>query len=112
MKIKHTVEIALDPECVKRKQEKKKEEKLDNKNNNNNNSIPETYYIVTNNKYIKQRGLVVWTKSAKSEKHETKMGFWFVLIYIVIILAIVLYQMDFNKINRQFRKLRLKWGRW
>ena len=112
------VEIALDPDCVNRKKTKL-DKKNDNTNNNSNNNnknnnnskIPETYYIVTNNKYIKQRGMIVWCKTAKEEKREKHMSFWVVLLYVVVILFAVLYQMDWKKVSRKINIIKHKWAR-
>ena len=106
------VEIALDPDCVKRTDPKTKvNDNNGNKRKNKNSKIPETYYIVTDNRYIKQRGLIVWSKTAQTEKHETKLGMWAILMYVVIILSVILYRADWNKMYRKLNRLKFKFGR-
>ena len=115
------VEIALDPDCVKRNDPKKNTksnsdsnliQRRNEKQQKKNSKIPETYYIVTDNRYVKQRGLIVWSKTLKAEKRETRIGLWAILFYVVIILSVVLYQTDWNKMYRKFNKLKFKLPRY
>jgi len=75
LKIIGVAEIALHPKYVAM--------------NKTDDEVPQTYYIVSDPRYVRIKGLLLWRQTEKAEKQWNNLSVYLILLYAVILLAMI-----------------------
>ena len=90
-------EVALHPEFVKRK--------LEDEDKNSSENMPKHYYLAKDSRFVNLKGLLVWTKSENETKRQYSLSLWMIILYAVLLLALILAQLNWNRTARQLVRM-------
>ncbi|ETO35680.1 hypothetical protein RFI_01385 [Reticulomyxa filosa] len=88
------VEIALHPKYVKQEQ---------SCNGETGKSLPKSYFVVTDNRFVRPIGLLVGAKTQKEEQINHYYSMWMIAVYIMILVSVIFTQISWKKLLNKLR---------